>query len=402
MILFGYLSLRLDWKCFHFKKIPLWHIVKMYVMKNFLVGILLIGCLSACSKEAELKDRVFFSERRESVRMSEIISDYSLVKLETKEKNLIQDASMIRIWNDRIYILDCFGQHKTVWVYDMNGRYVGELGTFGQGPGEYIMPNNLLVDEQNNRILVKDIARNRLLYYDAETMKCVKEVDIPFYSDCLEYLSEGKLIWYVGSGCANEGDLQKHIQITDMDLNVINSCIPRLDFPKRGRYNVMTYFHSYNGQVYFHHPFSDDIYTNKADTVVRQYTLSMNGLNFPSMEYMKDNQQDFIKHLGQDGYIQYYEILENDNKLLCYFGQNDKRHVGVYDKRNGKGYYVEAGKIEDDLGILKYVRPKTVYKSRFVSVVYVDDLEEITESSIIYPFLKDEQESGNPLILLYK
>ena len=110
-------------------------------MKNFLVGILLIGCLSACSKEAELKDRVFFSERRESVRMSEIISDYSLVKLETKEKNLIQDASMIRIWNDRIYILDCFGQHKTVWVYDINGKYVGELGAFGQGPGEYIMPN---------------------------------------------------------------------------------------------------------------------------------------------------------------------------------------------------------------------------------------------------------------------
>ena len=71
-------------------------------------------------------------------------------------------------------------------------------------------------------------------------------------------------------------------------------------------------------------------------------------------------------------------------------------------KRNGKGYYVEAGKIEDDLGILKFVRPKTVYKSRFVSVVYVEDLEEITESSIIYPFLKDEQESGNPLILLYK
>ena len=43
-----------------------------------------------------------------------------------------------------------------------------------------------------------------------------------------------------------------------------------------------------------------------------------------------------------------------------------------------------------------------MYKNRFVSVVYVEDLEEITESSIVYPFLKDEQESGNPLILLFK
>ena len=95
-------------------------------------------------------------------------------------------------------------------------------------------------------------------------------------------------------------------------------------------------------------------------------------------------------------------ILENDDKLLCYFGRHDKPYVGVYDKHNGKGYYVETEKIDDDLGILKYIRPKTVYKNRFVSVVYVEDLEEITESSIVYPFLKGEQESGNPLILLYK
>ena len=79
----------------------------MYVMKNFLMGILLTGCLVACSKQAGQRDGVSFSERRESVRMSEIVSDYSLVKLDTKQKKLILDASMIRIWNDLIYILAC-------------------------------------------------------------------------------------------------------------------------------------------------------------------------------------------------------------------------------------------------------------------------------------------------------
>ena len=372
--------------------------------EKILLGLVWTCCLASCTNKDVNDNDVFFSKSQKNVKTSDIMKDCSLIKLETQDKNLILDVSMMKIWKDRIYILDCFAQNKTIWVYDINGKYVGRVGALGQGPGEYIMPMSLVVDETNNQILVKDVAQNKLLYYDAQTLSCVKEMSIPFYSDCLEYLGPDRLIWYVGSGCANQGDFQKHIQITDMNLNVVDNFMPRMDFPKRGLYNVMSYFHRYKGNAYFHHPFSEYVYAyeNQSDSIVNEYVLSFENLQIPSMDYLRNNQKDIIKQLKVDGYIQYYDLLENDKKILCYFGRNDKAHIGVYSKERKIGYYTEVENLDDDLGILKFIRPKTVYNDHFVSVVYTEDLEAITEKSIIYPLVKDETDGGNPIVLLYK
>ncbi len=377
-------------------------------MKRMIKGVLFLffmGIFVSCSHSfTELDKNLLFVEERTDVKMSELISDYSLIKLEALDKNLILDASMIRIWKDQIFILDCFAQNKTVWVYDMKGKYLGKLGSLGTGPGEYIMPMSLVVDEANNRILIKDVAQNKLLYYDAITLSFMEERRIPFYSDCVEYLGPDKLIWYVGSGCANEGEYQNHIQVTDMNLSVLSSSIPRMDFPKRGMYNVMTYFHRYDDIVYFHHPFHNEVYSYdmETDTIQSQYKVDWKGLNYPSFDYVRANRDDIVKRQEQDHMIQYFELLENNDKCMCYFGKDNQTYLGVYDKSRQSGYYVQTDKIEDDLGILKFVRPKTVYQDMFVNVVYVEDLSVVPKNSIVYPFIKEEKEGGNPILLLYR
>ena len=266
------------------------------------------------------------------------------------------------------------------------------------------MPMSLAIDEANDRVLIKDVAQNKLLFYDVSTLSFIKELRIPFYSDCFDYLSPDKLIWYVGSGCANEGDCQKHIQITDMELSVLSNHIPRMDFPKRGMYNVMTCFHRFEDKVYFHHPFNNEIFTYnlESDSIQFHYMVSWNGLNYPSFGYVQANRNDIIKRQEQDHLIQYFELLENSDKCMCYFGKDNQTYLGVYDKKHQSGYYVQTDKIKDDLGILKFVRPKTVYQNKFVNVVYAEDLSVIPESSIIYPLIKDKKESGNPMLLFYK
>ena len=67
-------------------------------MKNYFSCLFLASCFMACSEPQNLKGNVSFSEAEEEVKMSEIITDYSLIKLETKGKNLILDVSMMRIW----------------------------------------------------------------------------------------------------------------------------------------------------------------------------------------------------------------------------------------------------------------------------------------------------------------
>lgn len=114
-----------------------------------------LGILCSCSHSSmEINESLLFSEERTEVKMSDLISDYSLIELEALDKNLILDASMIRIWKDRIFILDCFAKNKTIWAYDIQGKYLGNLGALGPGPGEYIMPMSLAIDEANDNYLI--------------------------------------------------------------------------------------------------------------------------------------------------------------------------------------------------------------------------------------------------------
>lgn len=361
-----------------------------------------VSVLYSCT-ERNVTNEVKFS-KRDNVKMSELISDYSLIRLETCDDNLILDVSMLRILNNRIFVLDCFSQSKGIYAFDMKGNYLGKVGAWGQGPGEYIMPMQIVTDSMNGMLIVKDVAQNKLLCYDAESCRFVKEVPLSFYSDCVEYAGTDKLVWYVGAGCNNKGDYQNHIQITDMEARSLGSGVARMNLPKRGLYNVMTLFHQYAGETYFKHPFSNEVYkyhveSNEAEL---SYSLTWEGLHFPDKAFVTENVENIVQALKEKNYIGYYDLLENSEKLLTYMGDNQNRYVGVYDKKKQIGFYCDIDRVEDDLGILKYNRPKTVYNDYFVSVIYTENLEDVPANSIIASLLQGEVDGGNPIVVLYK
>lgn len=366
-----------------------------------LIPFLLFACTPA-SKD-EIKNLKFVEKG--DVKMSNLVRDYSLIRLETQENNLIADATMVHVWNNRIFILDTYSTNKGVYVFGMEGEYIGRIGGVGQGPGEYIFPVSMSIDKEGNKLIVKDGAKNRLLFYSLSDYTCLEEINIPFYSNCVEYLAPNRLIWYVGSGCANVGEDTKHIQITDMKATPISRHMNRENLPKRGLYNVSTYFHGINDEMYFHHPFSNEMYCYdiETDSVRMRYILQWDGLTFPSKEYVVRNSEDIVNQLKQDGYISFYDIHENSERLLCYFGAGKDKYIGVYSKKQREGFYTNIEDIEDDLGLLKYVRPKSIYNDSFVSVVYTEELDKLKENSILYPLLKEvDSDGGNPIVVIYK
>ncbi len=358
----------------------------------------------SCTSE-EIGNEIIFVGK-ESVKMSDLMKDCSFVKLETNDDNLIMDATIVKLWKDRIYILDSYSSNKGVYVFGMDGKYIGRIGNVGQGPGEYIMPINMFFDASNGSLFVKDVARNRILAYDLDSFMCISEYEVPFYSDCVEYLCEDRLIWYVGAGCANDEEFKQHIQVTDLKGTPITHCVERMDLPKRGLYNVTTHFHTCADKMFFHHPFSNVVYNYNVETnsVEYAYSLSWTDDKFPSLNYVKENKEQIIDKLKADNYITYYSLTENSQKLLCYFGKKGGNYIGVYDKKSQKGYYSKVSSIEDDLGLIKYVRPKSVYKDYFVSVVYMESLQGISKNSVLYPFYNEgmNQDGGNPIVVLYK
>jgi hypothetical protein len=67
--------------------------------------------------------------------------------------------------DDRIYVIDA--QVPAVRAYDLGGEHLFDVGSAGQGPGEYIRPEAIAVTD-DGRVAVADAMNARISIYDAE------------------------------------------------------------------------------------------------------------------------------------------------------------------------------------------------------------------------------------------
>lgn len=367
-----------------------------------------IFCLSLlCSCQTTPKNDELLHVSASSKQMSDLVSDYSLIVLETLDDNLILDPTVVKFTNKYILILDRFSPSKSLYVFDHKGKYVGKVGNKGEGPGEYIMPHQFVVDETNKKLYLRDMATNSMLVYSLETFDFVEKLTIPFYATCFELLDDKHFIWYVNAGLQNEGDFSKHIQITDTKCNSVCSFMDVMNLPTRGTYNVISYFERHDGDVLFHHPFSGGYYScssNDSQVLQFAYSLKFEGKPFPSLDYIIGHKENIVKDLEAEGYIQWCDLLKNSSTYLSYWGSGKDIYWGKYDMANGTGWYVNRNELEDDLGIGNLSRPKTVYRDRFVSFISLEDLdwENLSDNSIIKKHLEKNDVGGNPAILLYR
>lgn len=78
-------------------------------------------------------------------------------------EKLIDTPGGLRIYNDKVYVTD-IGKSK-LYVFDINGKMLQEIGRIGLGPGEFRAPNAVTVDKESN-IYVVDTGNQRVQVFD--------------------------------------------------------------------------------------------------------------------------------------------------------------------------------------------------------------------------------------------
>lgn len=98
----------------------------------------------------------------DSIPLSSISDSVSYITLETTDSNLIGSIKRIGMTDSLIVLLD----EKTGQVssYSIDGKYYGNIGTVGQGEGEYISPECIEVDD--SLIYVYDSRRGVAMKYN--------------------------------------------------------------------------------------------------------------------------------------------------------------------------------------------------------------------------------------------
>lgn len=96
--------------------------------------------------------------------LSDLAEDLRIVKLDDAEEALVKSGMM---WmSDKRFILY---DGSDVKQFDSNGKYLGKIGSKGNGPGEYyIAPYDIAIDETRGRIYLMAYNADKLLSYDLD------------------------------------------------------------------------------------------------------------------------------------------------------------------------------------------------------------------------------------------
>ena len=77
---------------------------------------------------------------------------------------MIGNINTIQVFDGYIYILDS-SKAKSLFVFDLEGRFIRKIGSLGNGPGEYLGLNDFTLDTDNGIIYIGDI-KNRVHKYN--------------------------------------------------------------------------------------------------------------------------------------------------------------------------------------------------------------------------------------------
>lgn len=131
--------------------------------------ILLMLITMACTskKENAQNDIVHISFQEEgNPILSEKDMECYFIPLETTLDNLMGEIHRIEIFDNLIFALD--NMQRKLLVFDMNGKFVQQIGNNGNGPGGYVYPINFSINKNKKIISVADARQNKLLNYNLD------------------------------------------------------------------------------------------------------------------------------------------------------------------------------------------------------------------------------------------
>lgn len=126
-----------------------------------------------------------------SLRTMELIKQFSFPDVEMEDKGVIfmNPSKLAADDNGNIYAVD--SRANRIFRFDSSGRFLNQIGRQGSGPGEFSLPNDLLIHRDN--LIISDIRNYRIQFLDlkGKYIKSFKKY-LTFYSTAIN--DDGLLI----------------------------------------------------------------------------------------------------------------------------------------------------------------------------------------------------------------
>lgn len=252
-------------------------------MKKYLFGLTLLILIIGCRKEKPFHSGVYdeIENITIDVKKGEVFlydslfsENVSFVKLETRDDNLIGEVSNIFFDDSLIFVADIH-RTKSIFIFDMKGRYLSKIARYGNGPGEYSLMYKVFLVKEKKEIVVVDTPQHKNIHY-SYSGEFLYEERRPFPMYSCEYLESGKRAYYIAELDNPQFDNPHDnvIVVTDSNNNIIYSACNEFlsdDFRVMPEKN----FWKYGEELYFYPNYSDTIFLITDTAAIAKYYIDI-------------------------------------------------------------------------------------------------------------------------------
>jgi len=287
------------------------------------------------------------SVKYDSLKLSKI----KFIPLETSRECIIgDDVDKVLIKNDKIYVADTY-QTKSLFVFDLNGKFLFKIAKIGKGPGEYVSFSDFDIGADGD-IYMFDISSKKIRIYSSSEGEYLRDIKLDNYlmRFCLVgnkiYLSRLLLDGVMFANLAVYDTIAKQ---TDMILD-----------DERFLYDLPEYsfgFHYSPKNMYYTPKFSEIIYS--LDEKGTHPAIGIKNLKMPPKHIINEwvQEKDAWKQsqkMAEDNYfVENVRIYETDTHIVFRYVTGDFMHshkVILYNKlsktvsySNLKDYFLITG-----------------------------------------------------------
>ncbi len=357
-------------------------------MKRTLVLFLVLIFFASCGKKKMLSDRFFVLPLYESLHRPAFgnipenrVKECRVIPLETSDSVLLRRCDIQEVTDDYIIISD----HGTVYFFDRAGNLSHKFNRRGNGPGEYVSINEIVLDETRKTVYVHDYSRRIINRYTYEG----KLLD-HFKNDSIASMGITEDGEFVASFSPSE-KWTHLVGVYDSNWNPVNSFIENDFQNEKTNLFIINTVNSFNGRPCIYT--NDTLFRITATGTEAELVIDKGPLRLP-----EEIASDVRRKRERDRYIWGDYGFLTGNYYFLYFNYDGKGYYDLWDLSSatliGRNVLESFG---EKPGLPFRIDGKTVYAwplfadgdKIYCALAYEDAV-------VLHPLYKD---NDNPVIL---
>lgn len=306
--------------------------MKKITANLLLLSMLLVSCATGEVFEKPVVTLELGKQIDGYVFLHDLFEAQEWMVLDTCRNSIISNVDKIECMDKDIYILDKV-REKCVYRFNHDGKYMGRIGSYGKGKGEYVGIYDFTIDPTNGHILI--LGNDSKVYVYDKTGRFVhskivsksKLWNIQATDDGI-FMSTNHSTFTLGEDAFLLYRFDHSLNYVDKWNQVLpqySSVLPMSSFVFQNNSNTLSYIDQKQNRIF--------LFDKKKNHFNGNIELSFPNPR-PLSHYLDATL--FMEQENQQKYDWLCEVLNSKEKILTTYFRNGKYCVSVADAKNGK------------------------------------------------------------------